>query len=120
MVAVAALDDEWRWAHIGDSLLLHFHDGALSLLNMQHESWDGTLTRWLGYPFHQSPDHGSLPRVGKLILATDGVQLRDVDDFDGAWRWMEAALLDGANAHELVQRSLDHGSTDNIAVVVMS
>lgn len=121
---VIALHDpengQWIVGNVGDSRVWSVTSDALVQVTIDHENWDGSLTRWLGWEGGNTIDTFKVPESeGQiLILATDGLFHHEPTDDD---------ILDIVNANTdlvsvavgLTQIALDNGGRDNITVAVL-
>jgi serine/threonine protein phosphatase PrpC len=113
LVVASYVNRVWRWASIGDSYVLaQRRNGVFERINPCDQDWGGRLTQWVGYPFDSEGHSGEFETDGRVILATDGIEIPG-----GGYEWLKD-LSANFTAETVTSYSYDHGSTDNITVAV--
>ena len=103
-------------ANLGDSRAYVLEGSVLRQVTVDHENWDGSVTRAIGFG-HETPDTFAVSR-GRLLLATDGLWLEL--DHDRITGFMMSPDSDEVVADRLVRAAADAGGRDNVSVGVWS
>jgi protein phosphatase len=114
-------EHEMVLGHIGDSRIYSYCKGELTQLTTDHEAWNGSILRYIGWGGGGYPDTFavSMPEGGRLIFATDGLFGMIPDERIGLLCKSNetGTVLDLAQA--LAHDADDAGGHDNVTVVVV-
>lgn len=102
--------------NIGDSRAYVLTEGELRQVTTDHENWDGSITKGIGF----GNDHPDVFNVfgGRLLLATDGLWLELTHE--QITEVMASGASDEQVADTLVRQASVAGGRDNISVGVWS
>lgn len=123
LIVLAREENDFNVAHLGDSrvYLWNLDRGGLRQLTQDHESYFGSITRYVGGTGHE-PDilNFSLVEGDRLITCSDGLFLHLSDVFLSRFIGENAAATDLDLAKLLCEEAVKAGGGDNVTVIVAS
>jgi len=123
LIVLAREENDFNVAHLGDSrvYLWNLDRGGLRQLTQDHESYFGSITRYVGGTGHE-PDilNFSLVEGDRLITCSDGLFLHLSDVFLSRFIGENAAATDLDLAKLLCEEAVKAGGMDNVTVIVAS
>ena len=119
MIATSREGDYFTVAHLGDSRVYVWRSGVLTQITEDHESFFGSITRYVGGTGHD-PDiiNVTLMYGDRLIICSDGLFLHLSDEFISRFIDENRDASNMKLADLLCQEAVNAGGMDNVTVVV--